>query len=321
MSKAASFHKKKNASELAYSPIYGTLVPGEHVPASWAGFCIHLRAIFPGCTPIYSEKIDQSRPPSSSERESETKIASYVKSGKQLNLANAIKMKYFFDDHQHHHEMKSFSIVDIHVVPLDKKLHKKLWCHKQWDPSYRGILQKHHFYTRSEDFTGRKFPFSRKFHRLSTQSDDITSRDFQHIGKSLRCTVLSTETSHTAMMSRQEIPFSMEITQNLHKKWLHHWQETGRLSTQSDDVTSRDFQHIGKSLKLTLLFRTSQLGNFHYQENPMDIDNNSEDSFCCTNTNCIPRTKYVRGILWFSRCYAAAAASAAASADTSSFSR
>ena len=32
--------------------------------------------------------------------------------------------------------------------------------------------------------------------------------------------------------------------------------------------------------------------------------------------NCIPRTKYVRGILWFSRRYAAAA-----SADTSSFSR
>ena len=38
--------------------------------------------------------------------------------------------------------------------------------------------------------------------------------------------------------------------------------------------------------------------------------------------NCIPRTKYVRGILWFSRRYAAASASAAsASADTSSFSR
>ena len=40
--------------------------------------------------------------------------------------------------------------------------------------------------------------------------------------------------------------------------------------------------------------------------------------------NCIPRTKYVRGILWFSRRYAAAAAAAsaaAASADTSSFSR
>ena len=36
--------------------------------------------------------------------------------------------------------------------------------------------------------------------------------------------------------------------------------------------------------------------------------------------NCIPRTKYVRGILWFSRRYATAA-SAAASADTSSFSR
>ena len=40
---------------------------------------------------------------------------------------------------------------------------------------------------------------------------------------------------------------------------------------------------------------------------------------------CIPRTKYVRGILWFSRRYAAAAAAAAsaaaASADTSSFSR
>ena len=32
--------------------------------------------------------------------------------------------------------------------------------------------------------------------------------------------------------------------------------------------------------------------------------------------NCIPRTKYVRGILWFSRRYAASA-----SADTSSFSR
>ena len=37
-----------------------------------------------------------------------------------------------------------------------------------------------------------------------------------------------------------------------------------------------------------------------------------------TRNNCIPRTKYVRGILWFSRRYAA---SAAASADTSSFSR
>ena len=36
------------------------------------------------------------------------------------------------------------------------------------------------------------------------------------------------------------------------------------------------------------------------------------------NINCIPRTKYVRGILWFSRRYAA---SASASADTSSFSR
>ena len=38
---------------------------------------------------------------------------------------------------------------------------------------------------------------------------------------------------------------------------------------------------------------------------------------------CIPRTKYVRGILWFSRRYAAAASAAAASAsaDTSSFSR
>ena len=36
--------------------------------------------------------------------------------------------------------------------------------------------------------------------------------------------------------------------------------------------------------------------------------------------NWIPRTKYVRGILWFSRRYAAAAA-ASASADTSSFSR
>ena len=35
------------------------------------------------------------------------------------------------------------------------------------------------------------------------------------------------------------------------------------------------------------------------------------------NSNCIPRTKYVRGILWFSRRYAAASASA----DTSSFSR
>ena len=34
--------------------------------------------------------------------------------------------------------------------------------------------------------------------------------------------------------------------------------------------------------------------------------------------NCIPRTKYLRGILWFSR--RSAAASAAASADTSSFS-
>ena len=40
---------------------------------------------------------------------------------------------------------------------------------------------------------------------------------------------------------------------------------------------------------------------------------------------CIPRTKYVRGILWLSRCYAAASAAAsaasAASADISSFSR
>ena len=83
----------------------------------------------------------------------------------------------------------------------------------------------------------------------------------------------------------------MEITQNLHKKWWHHWQEIPfsrkfhRLSTQSDDVTSRDFQHIGKSLRLNLLFRTSQLRNFHNQENPMGIDNNSEDSFCCANAN------------------------------------
>ena len=37
-------------------------------------------------------------------------------------------------------------------------------------------------------------------------------------------------------------------------------------------------------------------------------------------TICIPRTKYVRGILWFSR-RSAAASAAAASADTSSFSR
>ena len=39
------------------------------------------------------------------------------------------------------------------------------------------------------------------------------------------------------------------------------------------------------------------------------------------NNNCIPHTKYVWGILWFSRRYAAAASAAAASADTSSFSR
>ena len=36
---------------------------------------------------------------------------------------------------------------------------------------------------------------------------------------------------------------------------------------------------------------------------------------------CIPRTKYVRGILWYSRRYVAASAASAASADTSSFSR
>ena len=33
---------------------------------------------------------------------------------------------------------------------------------------------------------------------------------------------------------------------------------------------------------------------------------------------CIPRTKYVRGILWFSRRYAAASASASASAASAS---
>ena len=69
---------------------------------------------------------------------------------------------------------------------------------------------------------------------------------------------------------RQEIPFSRKFH---------------RLSTQSDVITSRDFQHIGKSLRLNLLFRTSQLRNFHNQENPMGIDNNSEDSFCCANAN------------------------------------
>ena len=40
--------------------------------------------------------------------------------------------------------------------------------------------------------------------------------------------------------------------------------------------------------------------------------------YSVVDINCIPRTKYVRGILWFSRRYAAAAS---ASADTSSFSR
>ena len=40
-----------------------------------------------------------------------------------------------------------------------------------------------------------------------------------------------------------------------------------------------------------------------------------------TGGYCIPRTKYVRGILWFSRRYAAASAATSASADTSSFSR
>ena len=34
----------------------------------------------------------------------------------------------------------------------------------------------------------------------------------------------------------------------------------------------------------------------------------------CELLYCIPRTKYVRGILWFSRRYAAASASASASA-------
>ena len=57
-------------------------------------------------------------------------------------------------------------------------------------------------------------------------------------------------------------------------------------------------------------------------EDPADRDNRS---YVMSN-NCIPRTKYVRGILWFSRRYAAAAAasaaaSASASADTASFSR
>ena len=37
--------------------------------------------------------------------------------------------------------------------------------------------------------------------------------------------------------------------------------------------------------------------------------------------NCIPRTKYVRGILWFSRRYAAASASAASAASASAFHR
>ena len=36
---------------------------------------------------------------------------------------------------------------------------------------------------------------------------------------------------------------------------------------------------------------------------------------CIIFVNCIPRTKYVRGILWFSRRYAAASAVSAASAD------
>ena len=43
-------------------------------------------------------------------------------------------------------------------------------------------------------------------------------------------------------------------------------------------------------------------------------------SYAILTNYCIPRTKYVRGILWFSR-RSAASASAAASADTSSFSR
>ena len=42
---------------------------------------------------------------------------------------------------------------------------------------------------------------------------------------------------------------------------------------------------------------------------------------CSLGVYCIPCTKYVRGILWFSRRSAAASASAATSADTSSFSR
>ena len=47
----------------------------------------------------------------------------------------------------------------------------------------------------------------------------------------------------------------------------------------------------------------------------LDITNSINDII-----NCIPRTKYVRGMLWFSRRYAASA-STSASADTLSFSR
>ena len=193
------------------------------------------------------------------ESESETKIASCVKSGKTTWILPTPSWgdnfsswdEIFVDDHQRHHEVKIFhhemnffSIVNI--IPLDKKLHKKLWCHKQWDPSYRGILQKHTS-TQEVKTSLAGNSFFKEIPRLSTQSDDITSRDFQHIGKSLRCTVLSTETSHTAMMSRQEIPFPWK-SHRIYTRTLHHWQEIlfsrkfHRLSTQSDDVTSRDFQ-------------------------------------------------------------------------------
>ena len=74
------------------------------------------------------------------------------------------------------------------------------------------------------------------------------------------------------------------------------------------DLSPKDDQNRGEDTKISKIF----LGR-----TPLRQNNQSQYN---TFNNCIPRTKYVRGILWFSR-RSAAASAAAASADTSSFSR
>ena len=63
--------------------------------------------------------------------------------------------------------------------------------------------------------------------------------------------------------------------------------------------------------------RLTAIDEFDDDDQSQQDDMSEIQRYKTSAVNCIPRTKYVRGILWFSRRYAAASASA----DTSSFSR